>query len=57
VRGAEEQGAEIACGGSRFRHPYLEHGAYFQPTLIGNVRPSMEIAQQEGELVYSGRHS
>lgn len=48
VRDAEDQGAELVCGGARWRHPYVENGSYFQPTLLGGVRPSMEIAQQEG---------
>lgn len=48
IRDAEDQGAELVCGGARWRHPYVENGTYFQPTLLGNVRLTMEIAQQEG---------
>ncbi|KAF8312443.1 meiotic sister-chromatid recombination aldehyde dehydrogenase [Clavulina sp. PMI_390] len=47
IKDAEDQGAEIIVGGTRYRHPYVENGSYFAPTLIGNVLPSMEIAQQE----------
>lgn len=53
IRDAEDQGAELICGGARWRHPYVENGSYFQPTLLGNVQHTMEIAQQEGiYLVY-----
>ncbi|PCH34198.1 meiotic sister-chromatid recombination aldehyde dehydrogenase [Wolfiporia cocos MD-104 SS10] len=34
-------------GGEPHAHPYLEHGAYFRPTVIGDVDPESEIAQRE----------
>jgi len=34
-------------GGEPYRHPYLEHGSYFSPTVIGDVNPESEIAQRE----------
>ncbi len=48
ITDAESQGASVVCGGTPWRNPYLEHGAYFQPTLIGNVNEQMEIARKEG---------
>jgi len=47
IRDAENQGAEVCCGGTRWKHPYLEDGCYFKPTVIGGVEPEMEIAHRE----------
>lgn len=47
IRDAEAEGAEVCCGGTRWRHVYLEDGAYFSGTVIGGVEPHMEIAQRE----------
>ncbi|KZV70980.1 Aldedh-domain-containing protein [Peniophora sp. CONT] len=44
---ARQQGAKVEQGGARLRHPYLENGAYFAPTVIGEVGPEMKIAQEE----------
>lgn len=44
---AKNQGAKVEQGGARLRHPYLENGAYFAPTIIGEVTPEMKIAQEE----------
>ena len=44
---ARQQGAKVEQGGARLRHPYLENGAYFAPTVIGEVNPEMKIAQEE----------
>ena len=44
---AEEAGAQIV-GGKQYNHVYLENGYYFSPTIVGNVDPGMEIANQEG---------
>ena len=49
IHEAEEAGATI-IGGKAYKHVYLENGYYFQPTLIGNVDPSMDIANHEGAL-------
>lgn len=46
IRRASEQGAELLAGGAQ-RPNGFERGWYVQPTLLGNVRPEMEIAQQE----------
>ncbi|KIJ53786.1 hypothetical protein M422DRAFT_154788 [Sphaerobolus stellatus SS14] len=47
IRDAEAQGAEVCCGGTRWRHPYLEDGCYFRGTVVAGVEPEMEIAQRE----------
>lgn len=39
--------AILHCGGRRYAHPRHPHGHYFEPTLLSNVTPDMEIAQQE----------
>lgn len=49
VNDARDQGARVEHGGMRMRHPYLEHGAYFTPTVIGDVTNDMNIAQRERE--------
>lgn len=46
IQDAEEAGANV-IGGTAYSHVYLEQGAYFTPTLVGPVYPSMEIAQSE----------
>jgi acyl-CoA reductase-like NAD-dependent aldehyde dehydrogenase len=45
VAQAVEQGATIACGGSRPQH--LDRGWYFEPTLLTDVKNSMTVAQEE----------
>lgn len=45
IKGARDQGAEIACGGGRPGH--MERGWYVEPTLIANVSPEMTVAQEE----------
>lgn len=47
VEAAVRDGANLATGGQRWRHAYLEEGSYFVPTVIGNVDNTMEIAQTE----------
>lgn len=46
---AEAEGAEVCCGGARWRHVYFEEGAYFEGTVIGGIEPNMEISQRECE--------
>ena len=50
VEAAERQGARIELGGRRRAHPYLTNGAFFEPTVIGEVRQDMDIAEQECEF-------
>lgn len=44
VKSAVEQGARLVCGGKRARP---EQGNYFEPTLLADVTPDMEIAREE----------
>jgi acyl-CoA reductase-like NAD-dependent aldehyde dehydrogenase len=46
IRKAEEAGAKVV-GGQPLTHVYLEHGSYFQGTVVGPVHNDMDIAQQE----------
>ena len=52
---AERQGAHVEFGGKPRVHPYLVNGAFFEPTVIGDVRRDMDIAQQEREFCFSTR--
>lgn len=47
VQDAIKQGARLLHGGSRYKHPNYPQGHYFQPTLLVDVTPLMEIAQNE----------
>ncbi|MCX5921140.1 MAG: aldehyde dehydrogenase family protein [Candidatus Melainabacteria bacterium] len=47
VATALTQGATLLCGGKRFTEPPLHEGFYFQPTVLDDVVPTMEIAQEE----------
>jgi acyl-CoA reductase-like NAD-dependent aldehyde dehydrogenase len=44
---AESEGARILHGGKRFAHPDRPHGAYFEPTLVVDVKMDMDIAKEE----------
>ncbi|KAF9533521.1 meiotic sister-chromatid recombination aldehyde dehydrogenase [Crepidotus variabilis] len=46
IKDATEGGA-IAIGGQEYKHTYHENGYYFQPTVLGLVDTSMDIAHQE----------
>jgi acyl-CoA reductase-like NAD-dependent aldehyde dehydrogenase len=41
------EGAELLCGGEVPDQPELAGGFFYPPTIFGNVRPSMRIAQEE----------
>ncbi|THH21239.1 hypothetical protein EW146_g285 [Bondarzewia mesenterica] len=47
IQAAGRQGAVVEYGGGRMRHPYLDQGAYFTPTVVGNANSEMEIAKRE----------
>jgi acyl-CoA reductase-like NAD-dependent aldehyde dehydrogenase len=49
VKLAQEQGAQVE-GGNPWNHSYLEHGTFFEPTLVGSVTPDMVIAQHESKF-------
>jgi aldehyde dehydrogenase (NAD+) len=42
-----DEGAAIACGGSRATGNGLDRGYFFQPTVFTDVRPQMRVAQEE----------
>ena len=42
-----DEGAAVACGGSRASGDGLERGYFFQPTVFTEVRPQMRVAQEE----------
>ena len=43
VERAQEQGAKLVTGGHKLNRP----GAFLEPTVLSNVTPDMEIAQEE----------
>lgn len=45
--GAKEDRAKILCGGRVEERGPLARGCFFQPTVFGDVRPDMRIAQEE----------
>lgn len=47
VEDARLKGARVMAGGRRYVHPDHPKGHYFAPTLIVDVTPDMEIAQEE----------
>jgi aldehyde dehydrogenase (NAD+) len=47
VERAKEEGARIVMGGKRATGENLNKGFYFEPTIIENVSPTSEIAQEE----------
>jgi aldehyde dehydrogenase (NAD+) len=42
-----DEGAVVACGGSRATGNGLDKGYFFQPTVFRDVRPQMRVAQEE----------
>ena len=44
---ARDEGAVVACGGARAMGQRLEHGWFFQPTVLVDVQPRMRVAQEE----------
>ncbi|MDR6999737.1 aldehyde dehydrogenase family protein [Neobacillus niacini] len=47
VERAKEEGARVIIGGKEAKVEGLEVGYYFEPTIIENVSPASEIAQEE----------
>ena len=52
LEAAKNHGATIDVGGRRWQHPYLEHGSYFNPTVVGDVDPKSHLGQMESECVF-----
>lgn len=48
---AAQEGAEVVFGGHGWRHPYVEEGMYFAPTVVARVAPTMELAQAESKYI------
>ncbi len=44
---ARSEGAELLWGGGRLAEGELAHGWFMQPAVLGGVKPSMQIAQEE----------
>ncbi|KAJ3338986.1 Meiotic Sister-Chromatid recombination aldehyde dehydrogenase [Gonapodya sp. JEL0774] len=44
---AVQKGARLLVGGRRYVHPKYPKGQYYQPTLLVDVTPAMDIAQTE----------
>lgn len=47
ITNAVSQGARLLVGGKRYNHPSYPQGHYFNPTLLVDVTPHMQIAQEE----------
>ena len=47
IHEAVDMGAVLSVGGEPWRHPYLEQGSYFKPTVLGEVNPECALAQSE----------
>lgn len=43
----KKEGAKLLCGGERFAGKEYMKGYFFKPTVFGDVRPTMRIAQEE----------
>lgn len=54
LESAQMHGAVVEQGGRRYSHSFL-NGAYYEPTVVGNVDPEGELAQQEGRYSYHGK--
>jgi acyl-CoA reductase-like NAD-dependent aldehyde dehydrogenase len=44
---AKAEGAKLLCGGSRLGGPAHQFGHFHEPTVFGDVAPSMRVAQEE----------
>jgi aldehyde dehydrogenase (NAD+) len=44
---AQEEGADVLCGGRRAEGKGLENGFFFEPTICSRVRPGTRIEQEE----------
>jgi len=47
VRVGKEEGAKLLCGGRRLEGKEYEKGYFLEPTIFGEVKPNMRIAQEE----------
>ena len=42
-----KEGARLLCGGEAFREGDCKRGFFYLPTVLGEVRPAMRVAQEE----------
>src|SRR5262249_10673030 len=47
VQTAQKEGAQLLYGGARLAEGDLAHGFFMQPTVLGNVTPTLRIATEE----------
>ncbi len=47
VEAGKAEGAKLLCGGARDTHGDNAKGCFMQPTVFGEVKPAMKIAQEE----------
>jgi aldehyde dehydrogenase (NAD+) len=47
IRIGQDEGARLLCGGHRLEQGEYRHGWFLEPTVFGDVAPSMRIAQEE----------
>ncbi|MCF6287562.1 MAG: aldehyde dehydrogenase family protein, partial [Candidatus Hydrogenedentes bacterium] len=47
IEKGKREGATLLCGGNRLEEGDYAEGTYILPTVFGNVRPEMTIAQEE----------
>ena len=47
VESGRREGAQILFGGQRLSGPAYDRGYFVQPTILANVSPKMEVAQEE----------
>ena len=44
---AQEEGANLLCGGARLTEGAYANGTFFTPTVFAGIKPNMRIAQEE----------
>jgi acyl-CoA reductase-like NAD-dependent aldehyde dehydrogenase len=47
IRSGLEEGAQILCGGHQPEDPELKGGFFIEPTILGGVKNTMRVAQEE----------
>lgn len=47
VEQARQEGGSVATGGSRLREGSYQHGYFFPPTILDDVSPEAQVAQEE----------
>jgi len=47
IQRGKNEGAKLLCGGERLKGGVYDKGCYLAPTVFGDVKPKMTIAQEE----------